>query len=292
VGSIVYFPQGTYTFTNADGVAKSNMDRFHQGRITRIEVSSGTRLYHGEHTMDDTDGKHIGYSAYSKSFKCQLEQLRVCSNLLDLLGSGGGGGGASAGQKYDVYLSAARVDVEAAPHLGHEHAADLNALADNLRQAGLAVFMDSSNGMDTSTIMSALRSSKVIVACLSNAYADADATLMELQYVKKTLRKNTVPIIVGDQSESWDFMTSLVGMLIAGDLYVDFRLRGKHEAKVAELLHTVKGLVDAEASGEGGGPGKSRLVSKAGDPPRDVFMSYCWVRRARPRPCAPSSSCA
>ena len=45
-------------------------------------------------------------------------------------------------------------------------------------------------------IVSALKKSKVFIACLSDEYARNDRCRMEFQYAKKTLRLPVIPVVV------------------------------------------------------------------------------------------------
>lgn len=60
----------------------------------------------------------------------------------------------------------------------------------------------------------------------------------EFQYAKKTAKKPVIPIVVG--SGSFDWMMTVVGLLIAGEIYIHFSNKDVQEAKMAELLKAVK----------------------------------------------------
>ena len=60
----------------------------------------------------------------------------------------------------------------------------------------------------------------------------------EFQYAKKTAKKPVIPIVVG--SGSFDWMMTVVGLLIAGEIYIHFSSKDVQEAKMAELLKAVK----------------------------------------------------
>ena len=61
---------------------------------------------------------------------------------------------------------------------------------------------------------------------------------MEFQYAKVSLKKPVIPVVVGDGSFTW--MTSLVGMLIAGELFIHFRGKEVEMDKNIELLTNVR----------------------------------------------------
>lgn len=276
IGSQVLFAQGKYKF------GEQVHDRWYEGRVTAIERDNGgATLYRGEHMRGEKDGLNTTYRGYAHEWLLPLKRLRVAPNLLDLMSApaygdrGPSGTEPAAAIACDVYVSHSPVDRASALKFGAERAFNpIEDMVTLLRDAGLTVVHDTSGGTDLELSMSALQSAKVVVAALSDAYAADRAAVQELQYAKKTLHKSVVPVIVGEKDESWEFMASLVGLLIAGELYIDFRQRDKHDDKCAELLTTVKGLMRAPAQQQG----KSRVVDSG--PTRDVFVSYCWHNSA------------
>ncbi|KAJ1628883.1 hypothetical protein T492DRAFT_134592 [Pavlovales sp. CCMP2436] len=69
-------------------------------------------------------------------------------------------------------------------------------------------------------------------------------------------------------------MSTLIGLLIAGELYIDFRARTRHEEKLKEAKHCLRTLIEMEHGAE--------LTVGTGerDNARDVFVSYCWHNSA------------
>ena len=59
----------------------------------------------------------------------------------------------------------------------------------------------------------------------------------EFQYAKKTAKKPVIPVVVG---KSFDWMMSVVGLLIAGELYIHFKDKDIQDMKMTELLNAVK----------------------------------------------------
>ena len=71
----------------------------------------------------------------------------------------------------------------------------------------------------------------------------------EFQYAKKTAKKPVIPVVVG--SGSFDWMMTVVGLLIAGEIYIHFRNKEVQEAKMTELLKAVKKSVpEVKVSGD------------------------------------------
>ena len=60
----------------------------------------------------------------------------------------------------------------------------------------------------------------------------------EFQYAKKTVKKPVIPVVVG--SGSFDWMMTVVGLLIAGEIYIHFSNKDVQEAKMSELLKAVQ----------------------------------------------------
>ena len=60
----------------------------------------------------------------------------------------------------------------------------------------------------------------------------------EFQYAKKTVKIPVIPIVVG--SGSFDWMMTVVGLLIAGEIYIHFSNKDVQDVKMAELLKAVK----------------------------------------------------
>lgn len=60
----------------------------------------------------------------------------------------------------------------------------------------------------------------------------------EFQYAKKTARKPVIPVVVGSGSFEW--MMTVVGLLIAGEVYIHFSNRDVQDSKMTELLRAVK----------------------------------------------------
>ena len=72
---------------------------------------------------------------------------------------------------------------------------------------------------------------QTMVTCISDRYAADDDCRMQLQFAKKTLRLPAIPCVVAD---SWAWQHSVVGLLIAGELYVDMNgVKGASSPKVS-----------------------------------------------------------
>lgn len=59
----------------------------------------------------------------------------------------------------------------------------------------------------------------------------------EFQYAKKTVKKPVIPVVVGS---SFDWMMTVVGLLIAGEIYIHFSNKDVQKDKMTELLKAIK----------------------------------------------------
>lgn len=254
VGSRVIFTHGTYRFRGQDG-----WPRWREGIITDIQDGG---VYVGEWLHEA-----------GRTFQSRLEDLRIPSNLLDLIEHEQT---SVAGEAQDIYFAYVAEDAENARRVGKDVAPHPLEIASALKDAGLSVFVDvAGTGSAVEAGLAALRGASVVVCCLSNAFAASTDAVQTLQFAKKSLRKDVIPVIVGARDEDWTFMQTMVGLLIAGDLYIDFRQGHNRAEKTRELLATARGLLSKGAGGLSTTP-TSRVPAAASAGPRPVFVSYSW----------------
>ena len=96
---------------------------------------------------------------------------------------------------------------------------------------------------------------------------------MEFQYAKTSLQKPVIPLVVGEGSFKWN--ASVIGMLIAGELFIHFKCKEIEADKNAEMLANIRKHIPVDekivVSRE------SVTESAAIEGPPDVFLSYCWI---------------
>ena len=191
------------------------------------------------------------FKDYNQEFKAlELKHLRVSPNIYDILNAeaqedNNGHTGTTAAQQniddieFDVFMSYCKLNSNQALQKGEvarenmagksveEHkrlnsgASDPRWIKEQLVKQGLRVWMDeSSNAQELSDMVNIMKKCKVIIACISNEYAHSDKTRMELQFTKKTIKKPILPVVVG--GGEWLWQMTVVGLLIAGELYIDF----------------------------------------------------------------------
>ena len=285
VGSIVLFHQGRYR--GQDGVRTGGV-RWHQGKITRSYTGEdGTKRYDGCHTKGEEDGKWVTFSGYEPTFEgYQIDDFRVGPNVFDIVDDDDSG--ISADDKdIDVYFSFTPVDSPKAinnnevPDVPESYMKILDDLCDpieiasNLKSKGLKVAMGKvSSGAELKDTVNLMKKAKVVVACISDQYAASDQCRMEFQFAKKSLGKPIVPLVVGDGSFEWT--SSVVGMLIAGELYIHYKNKSFEAAKNEELFRSLRNhipAVDADGATDSDTTNDTSIV----EGPGDIFISYCWT---------------
>ena len=89
--------------------------------------------------------------------------------------------------------------------------------------------------------------------------------MSEILYAKKSLGKIVIPLVIGT-SRKWTQTTA--GMLLAGQLYIQFANEDLFDEKISELLRNLEKLVVSSARNQSNTE-SSRLPN--------VFLSYCWT---------------
>lgn len=282
IGSIVLFQQGSYGGSSTGATAGI---RWHQGRVTKIHTGPyGSKLVDGCHTKGEADGKWITYRGYNYTFEgVRLDDLRIGPNVFDILDDNSDDRNDAAEDDIDIYFSytfndspeaikrheIARVPEKYLPLL--ENMCDPREIVDSLKQKGLKVGSRnaaSSEELRRTAVM--IKRAKVFIACISDEYVANDECRMEFQYAKTTLGTPIVPLVVGDGSFEWTM--SVVGMLIAGELYIHFKDKSVQNTKFNELLTALKSHFDEIADVTDSGAAGLRVEG-----PGDIFLSYCWT---------------
>lgn len=302
VGTIVLFPQGKYR--GQEGVRLGGQ-RYHQGRITNVyNGAHGIKLYDGLHTKGHADGKWVTYKDYEQYFYgLRLEQFRISPNVLEILSAQNAQPAAGSQQRSvadsgiracDIFISYTKVNspsairnrevppAEAPPSYDE---AVLSSICDprdircELEHCGVTLNKEKQGSDSLIETVQEINTSKVFVACLSDEYVKDEICRQEFQYAKKTAKKPVIPVVVG--SGSFDWMMTVVGLLIAGEIYIHFRNKEVQEAKMTELLKAVKKSVpQVKVSGDIGSvqdlQGTEVTPARAKPLAADVFVSYCW----------------
>lgn len=295
VGSIVLFPQGTYK--GQEGVRLGGQ-RYHQGCLTHVhEGPDGEKVYDGVHTKGEAEGKWITYKGYTPKFQgLKLSELRISPNVLDVLSSqdaqnSTGNNGVST---CDIFISFTKADSPSAIRNNEvsfhdrppsydeamlSNFCDPREIRYQLEGCGVAVNEETQESGSLIQTVKQIESAKVFVACLSDDYVRDDICRQEFLYAKKTARKPVIPVVVGSGSFEW--MMTVVGLLIAGEIYIHFQSKEVEHAKMSELLSAIKKSVpELKVPDEMENIQDLQQSSEDTDNkpvgPADIFVSYCW----------------
>lgn len=295
IGSIVLFPQGKYR--GQEGVRLGGL-RYHQGRITSVSNGrGGQKLYDGVHTKGEEDNKWITYSGYNFHFTgMELSKLRISPNVLDILSEDNSSSAVDGViRPCDIFISYSKANSPSAirnhelgssdPPPSYDEAV-LSSICDprdiryQLEGYGATVNGDRQAQHSLIETVQQINTSKVFVACLSDEYVKDEICRQEFQYAKKTARKPVIPVVVGSGSFEW--MMTVVGLLIAGEVYIHFSNRDVQDSKMTDLLRAVKKSVPEVKFPQE--LGSVQDLQSTEDAPAagirdsaDVFISYCWL---------------
>ena len=194
---------------------------------------------------------------------CPLEELRLRPSILDDLrrekasstfssSSSSSTSSSSSSQQppvcgeADVFISYCWRDSSSAKEAGHvqecsaDGELDPRKVASFLKSQGLSVWLDverlQPGGGLFEGICEGMLSCKCVVAFISASYAQSANCKMELQFAAKTLGLKIFPCVIGSDM-SWT--KSIVGLLIAGQLYLNFENKDCFDI----LLHRINAFL-------------------------------------------------
>ncbi|XP_013397728.1 probable serine/threonine-protein kinase pats1 [Lingula anatina] len=161
----------------------------------------------------------------------------------------------------DIFISYCAKDV---PKKSEKRVAPVDVCRD-LEEAGYRCWFQedpSSQSLEVTAI--ALRDARVFLACISDNYIEDQDCCAMFKYACTTLRKSIVLVVLGD---SMNWQTSQIGLLVAGEVYVNMQQKDKYTSKLEELAKKLD---------------MNTLLKKdeAIDYP-PVFISYAWANSAR-----------
>jgi len=276
IGSIILFPQGGYS---AGASQLTGGERWHQGQITNVTVNGGVKYYDGNHTKGGGDGKFVTYKGYNYTFSgYRLNQLRVGPNAFDIVDDTDDTDSSSnAAVDYgdiDIYFSSV-------PKTDSVCACKPTAISDRIKTNGFNIIQGKNfTGADAlKEKVSLMKKSKVFVACIDDEYVLNEDCRMEFQYAKATLKKPVIPLIFGE-SKQWSM--SVVGMLIAGELYIHYKNQSVQEKKFEETLQNLSKYISLDA-GAGAVEAVQAAPTAAASTPPEIFISYCWNNSTKQR---------
>lgn len=282
VGTKVLFKQGLYycghnddgTVCDATGRSLSEKkkqeiaqkgqisDRWHMGVITDISKDgSGRTVYNGKHVdNDDPQSSKNNYVDYNRRFQhLKLEDLRTIPNIYNCLDTPN----SMANFKdeiCDIFLSKVSQDNHDVNRIAHYFAKKY--------RVSKSTEEETTQGLQKT--VGCIKTCKVYLVCLSDNFILSEQAMAELLYAKKTLGKPVIPLVLGESSK-WSETTA--GMLLAGQLYIQFKSFEIYEEKITELENNLEKLVitDGTTSTK---QVQVKEVESTTQP--KIFLSYCW----------------
>ena len=111
---------------------------------------------------------------------------------------------------------------------------------------------------------------KVVLAFISNEFAADESCQQQFQFAKKTKAVPVIPIVVGN---GFDWTRTVIGLLIAGELYIHFKDETVYSQKLQELERSMK----KSLSGPQEADQQNSVAQQPKKEPCPVFVSYCWT---------------
>ena len=298
--SVIFREQGSYS--KGKGETRRTVvddDMYWRGEVVNayVDAASSTLRYDVRHNRSE---KHMGRVLRGLA----LYDLRHSPNVLDLLGSGGQSGdseqtdaGASRGA-VDVLISFSEANSSsrsAAKGLPPSAAAEAffdpaERLRDEISGWGFSCALLTAED-EAGVALEQIQNCRVFVAAISNEYvADGDCT-RHFTFCKRSARKPVIPLVLGTGGFEW--MRTVVGLLIAGDLFIHFSSADLLGAKLAELKGALTREVNPKPPATSASPASAAprgvaspdtlassgtaSASRPDDEVSDVFISYCWL---------------
>ena len=258
LGSHVLFQQGQYGSKDS----RSGGYRWHMGEITNIKNTLEGILFDGQHVYGEEDGKWVTYKDFSQTFSgLTLDQLRVSPNLLDA---------------YDVddvvETEIPQVDMFVCYSDKNTITGSKPTNIDPMRiiceienQFKIKTNLKIRNP-STIQVVGMIKKATVFLAIISNEFAADQKCQQQFQYAKKSRGCPVIPTVVGND---FGWTKTVVGLLIAGELYIHFRDESVFSDKFQELSTSVNRILKPMTFSEEG--------NKEDTKPCIGFISYCWT---------------
>ncbi|KAJ1550539.1 hypothetical protein HK096_006365, partial [Nowakowskiella sp. JEL0078] len=119
---------------------------------------------------------------------------------------------------------------------------DPRKIAQFLERNGFKVWLDDQQLTGGSPLYSrifdALQQCKLVIACVSSEYVQSDICRCELQYARTRLRRQIIPVVVGENNFDW--LNTVVGFLLVEYIFIDCTQQIRFE----DILVAVKNIID------------------------------------------------
>lgn len=242
-------------------------DRWHMGRITKVyKNSKGDTHYDGEHvTNEDSQCTRGNYVDYHPEFReLKLGELRTLPNIYNCLDEDNdvrSTGNDAKSEACDVFVSKVNEDDRS-----------VKAILERISRYSISASLDQDSADSLQKTVGCIKLCKVYVVCLSDNFIANQQAMSELLYAKKTLSKPVIPLVIG-ASKKWSETTA--GMLLAGQLYIQFQNQDNFVEKLNELETNLSKLIAKDDSLSSMQSNQHQTKVKSTDQP-NIFLSYCW----------------
>ena len=226
------------------------------GVITEIVTkANGDVFYNGRHPdVNDPQASLTNYVEYNSTFEgLKIDQLRTLPNIFSCLDSSSDIVDGSGDASCDVFVSKVSQDNSSIQKIIHQMQNKFN----------ISESKDSATAQSLQQTVGKIKHCKVYLVCLTDNFIADQQAMSELLYAKKSLGKTIIPLVIGT-SHKWTQTTA--GMLLAGQLYIQFSSEDVYDEKIAELRRNLDKLIIASSKKKSSGELNPR-----------VFLSYCWT---------------
>eukprot|EP00058_Branchiostoma_floridae_P020994 XP_002606484.1 hypothetical protein BRAFLDRAFT_126447 [Branchiostoma floridae] len=132
-------------------------------------------------------------------------------------------------------------------------------IRDDIQAAGYTCwYQEDQNDLDVQDLAVAMKDAQVTVVMMSDEYERSDSCRAIIHYVRSTLRKPVILIVVG---KSWNWQKTDTGLLLAHMLYINMQDPKLYKDKIAEVLSQLE----------------MKTTKKQTQQFPPCFISYCWA---------------
>jgi hypothetical protein len=122
-------------------------------------------------------------------------------------------------------------------------------------------FTETPNSLAFDSLILGLKSSKVIIFCMSSNFVQDQLCIKTFNYVLRILKKSYILIVI-DNGKSWQ--KSEIGAMVTDELYLKFNKIDQYKTRLVDLIEKIKIKITEKD--------KTKEVANA---PK-CFISYCW----------------
>ncbi|CAH1232773.1 MFHAS1 [Branchiostoma lanceolatum] len=132
-------------------------------------------------------------------------------------------------------------------------------IRDDIQAAGYTCwYQEDQNDLDVQDLAVAMKDAQVTVVLMSDEYEGSESCRAIVHYVRSTLRKPVILIVVG---KGWNWQKTDTGLLLAHMLYINMQDCKLYKDKIAEVLSQLE----------------MKTTKKQTQQFPPCFISYCWA---------------